>query len=222
MANLTEQDNEFRRARLMPKAIGGAALEEILGPAVPENILWPLHRTRGIIFPYTPSIQWASRVDYQEYHMTHSNYKYNAFEKSAPGPFQMDAVFTAQTDKEARYLLAVMHFLKSSTKMYFGEKAGELAGVPPPILRFRYLGQYMFNDVPVIIKSYQYALNNDVDYVPVRFSEDHTRDTFVPTQINISIELDIQMNTKTVRKEFDLASFTDGSYVNNGGFKGWI
>jgi len=223
MANLNNNVKEPRAMLKSKAAFGSVAFEQMFGPNTPGNILYPLHRTRGVLMPYTPNIQWAASVDYQEYHATHSNYKYNAFEKSAPGPFQVDFIMTAQTDAEARYMLAVMHFLKSVTKMNFGEKAGNLAGTPPPIMVFSYLGKYMFNDVPVIIKSYQYSLENGVDYVPVRFQNNPDNDTFVPTQVNIAIELDIQMNTRTIRKEFDLESFTSGDYINNdSNFKGWI
>lgn len=223
MANLNE--NVDQRARLTAKgAPSSKGFERVFGKNEESNILFPLHKTRGILFPYTPVLTWQGNVTYEEYHMTHTNYRYNAFAKSAPGPFNLDAMFTAQTEEEAQYMLAVMHWLKTSTKMYFGRNAGRWAGVPPPVLTFSYLGAHMFNRVPVIIKSYQYVLDNTVDYVPVRFKDKPELDTFVPVQMNINMELDIQMNTKTLRDQFDLSDFTDGSFLDgrNGSFGGWV
>jgi hypothetical protein len=60
------------------------------------------------------------------------------------------------------------------TKMYFG--TGPALGTPPPVLLFDAYGQYMFNQLPVIITQFSVGLPNDVDYVPVDMSYQQTYD----------------------------------------------
>jgi hypothetical protein len=45
----------------------------------------------------------------------------------------IDGYFTANDPDEATYVFAVLHFLRSAYKMFFGND--RLAGTPPPVLR---------------------------------------------------------------------------------------
>lgn len=217
------------RARLQPKP-GGIA--DVLGPNAPDNILFPLHQTNGVIFPYKPTVSTGQSVEYDPTSFIHSNYGYNAYVRSSPKEIGISATFTAQTDSEALYLLSVLHFFKSVTKMYFGVQTYAKAGTPPPVLIFNYLGQYQFNNVPVIIKDVTYTLPNDVDYVPVDTTgftggsvptksvrvAAANRDgfTWVPAKMDLSITLDTQYRPITTRNEFNLDSFRAGKMVNKG------
>ena len=42
---------------------------------------------------------------------------------------------------------------------------GSAAGNPPPIVNLNGYGDYVFNNVPVVIKSFEVSLPNDVDYI---------------------------------------------------------
>ena len=114
------------RARLQPKGFrsgagpGNTSAIDILGPRDSSNILFPLYSTNGVIFPYTPSISSGYVADYDPTAFIHSNYGYNAYIRSYPKPISIAAEFTAQTQAEALYLLAVIHFFRSVTKSYFG------------------------------------------------------------------------------------------------------
>ena len=159
------------RARLQPKSFElGKSDNDVLGPNSPTNILNPLWATRGVLFPYTPSVATGNVADYDPSSFIHTNYGYNAYIRSYPKPISMTAEFTAQTTTEALYLLAVIHFFRSVTKMYFGINPYNKAGTPPPTLIFNYLGEYQFNNVPVIIKSFDYTYEANIDYVPVSTS----------------------------------------------------
>jgi hypothetical protein len=79
------------------------------------------------------------------------------------GDIQIRGTFTAQDTTEADYLLAVIHFFRSATKMFYGQDAQR--GVPPPVCLLNGLGQYQFSDHPVVISSFNYTLPNDVDYI---------------------------------------------------------
>ena len=59
--------------------------------------------------------------------------------------------------------LAVIHFFRSVTKMFYGQDPN--AGVPPPLCYISGFGQYQFNDHPVLITNFAYSLPSDVDYI---------------------------------------------------------
>ena len=127
------------------------------------GILAPLAATDGIVFPYTPSIQILYAADYNQYHPTHSNYQHYFYKGSKVGEVVMTATFTAQDTEEANYLLAVIHFLKSASKMFYGQDPQR--GSPPPLLFLSGLGDYQFNEAPCVISQFNYVLPNDVDYL---------------------------------------------------------
>jgi hypothetical protein len=74
------------------------------------------------------------------------------------------ATFTAQDTQEANYLLAVIHFFRSVTKMFYGAKDA-LRGAPPPLTYLSGLGQYQFNQHPCVVSQFDYTLPDDVDYI---------------------------------------------------------
>lgn len=218
------------RARLQPKASDSSRMNnDVLGPNDPSNILNPLWATRGVLFPYTPSVATGYTADYDPSAFIHTNYGYNAYIRSYPKPISMTAEFTAQTTNEALYLLAVLHFFKSVTKMYFGVTPYEKAGTPPPTLLFNYLGEYQFNNVPVIIKNFDYRYESTVDYVPVNTSGYGGRGstvqlpagssdgwTYVPTHLTVNIDMDTQYIPIKLRNEFNLDEFRTGKLINKG------
>ena len=220
------------RARLQPKSSSTAL--DILGPRDNTNILFPLYSTNGVLFPYTPAVVTGSVAEYDPSSFIHSNYGYNAYVRSYPKPISINAEFTAQTDAEAMYMLAVIHFFRSVTKSYFGINPYNKAGTPPPVLIFNYLGQYQFNNVPVLVKNFDYTYEANIDYVPVNtagfgnqttFIENRKLSlpatasagyTFVPTHLSVTIELDTQYVPIDLRNNFNLDDFRSGKLYNQG------
>jgi len=129
------------------------------------GILKVLKSTNGIIFPYTPSIQTNYTANYDKYELTHSNHRGYFYKNSQVGDIQITGAFTAQDTAEATYLLAVIHFFRSVTKMFYGQD--EQRGAPPPLCFLDGMGEYQFNNHPVLISSFQYNLPADVDYIRV-------------------------------------------------------
>jgi hypothetical protein len=127
------------------------------------TILAPLKNTDGVIFPYTPSITTSYKADYDPYTLTHSNFKGYFYKSSSVEPVDIKATFTAQDTAEANYLLAVIHFFRSVTKMFYGQDANR--GAPPPLVYLSGLGQYQFNKHPCVVASFNYALPADVNYI---------------------------------------------------------
>jgi hypothetical protein len=131
--------------------------------ATPPGILEPLKKTAGVIFPYTPKIDINYKANYSSYDLTHSNYKGYFYQNSYTDAVNMSATFTAQDSTEATYLLAVIHFFRSVTKMFYGQDAQR--GAPPPLVFLTGLGQYQFSAHPCVVSSFTYALPADVDYI---------------------------------------------------------
>ena len=139
-----------------------------LDPEIQQgSILWPLLETGGIIFPYTPIITTSYNANYNNYDLTHSNYRGYFYQNSYVGEVNIQATFTAQDTKEAEYLLAVIHFFRSVTKMFYGGKDA-FRGAPPPLVFLQGLGEFQFNLHPCLVQSFNYNLPNDVDYIRAR------------------------------------------------------
>ena len=221
-----------KRARLGPAK---AAMTTILGdPTDCNNLLQPLHATKGMLFPYTPQLNFGGTANYNQWHFTHSNFQQHNFTNSMPSEIQITGTFTAQTNEEGRYMLAVLRFLRASTMIEFGAEAARqgVAGTPPPVLRFNYLGAQQFNNVPVVLTTFNYLLEDTVDYVEVNLpgplspGEQVTSlpsifnpsdsGTYVPTRIVITCMLLVQQNPRKVRDKFSLDDFKSGNLINKG------
>jgi hypothetical protein len=131
-----------------------------------SGILAPLKRTNGVIFPYTPRITTAYVARYNSYDLTHSNYRGYFYQGSHVDDINIEATFTAQDTAEAEYLLAVIHFFRSITKMFYGQDAQR--GTPPPLVYLRGLGEFQYNLHPCVVSQFNYNLPNDVDYIRAR------------------------------------------------------
>ena len=128
-----------------------------------NSVLAPLFKTDGVIFPYTPAIDTAYKANYDQYDLTHSNYRGYFYKNSYVDAINVRAQFTAQDTEEANYLLAVIHFFRSATKMFYGKDTN--AGAPPPLVYLSGYGDYQFNEHPCVISQFNYQLPSDVDYI---------------------------------------------------------
>jgi hypothetical protein len=150
-------DGDWRvRLRLAPQS-------KYLYNAPQPGILQPLQVTDGIIFPYTPTITTAYKANYSNYDLTHSNYRGYFYQNSYVDPVQITGQFTAQNTAQANYLLATISFLKSVTKMFYGQDAER--GAPPPLVYLSGLGEFQFNEHPCVVTQFNYTLPADVDYI---------------------------------------------------------
>ena len=157
-SNFIAQEDWRVRLTLSPKA-------NYLYKSKNPGILKPLADTNGVIFPYTPSIQISYSANYDATDLVHSNYKVYQYKNSAVDNIQITCDFTAQDTSEANYLLAVIHFFRSVTKMFYGQDNGPKPGTPPPLCFLIGLGEFQFNDHPLAITSFNYSLPTDVDYI---------------------------------------------------------
>lgn len=139
---------------------------EVYGARNPTNPMNILHQTQGVIFPYTPIITYTQTPNWASQSLTHSIQEYYYFTGTSSTTIQITGAFTAQNEQEARYLLAVFHFFRSYSKMYFG-RTDPKRGLPPPMLILDGYGDYMLNGLPILIRTWNFELLNDVDYVKV-------------------------------------------------------
>ena len=127
------------------------------------GLLAPLKVTNGVIFPYTPTISTAYKANYDTYDLTHSNYRGYFYKNSYTDAVALKATFTAQSTADAAYVLAVIHFFRSVTKMFYGQDAQR--GSPPPLVFLSGLGDYQFNNHPCVVSNFSYSLPAEVDYI---------------------------------------------------------
>ena len=128
-----------------------------------NKLLAPLAASDGVVFPYMPSIGTTYSANYDQTDLVHSNYKGYFYRNSAVDAVSITGKFTAQDTFEANYMLAVIHFFRSVTKMFYGQDWQR--GAPPPLVFLSGLGEYQFNNHPCVVSSFNYSLPNDVDYI---------------------------------------------------------
>lgn len=129
------------------------------------GILRPLNATNGVIFPYTPTISVNYAANYNPTELVHSNYKVYQYSSSSVDSITIQCDFTAQDEYEANYLLAVIHFFRSATKMFYGQDQNPRKGTPPPLCYIYGMGSYQFAGQPLAIQQFSYNLPNNVDYI---------------------------------------------------------
>lgn len=240
-----------RRVRLRPKAGAADYVYGDMGdPTNNPSILSFIRATNGMVWNYTPIITESGTVNYEAEQPVHTNAGFNNYKNTANRVISIQGEFYAGTPTEAMYLLSCMHFVRSVSLMDFGRMAADsrsptfaVAGSPPPILILSAYGNYMYNDIPVILKSYNFSWADDVDYIQVpvdtatpdyNFSDAATRlyferlrrgdndhpenEVWVPQKMTITIQLEQQPTPDYMTKKFNLNEFKRGELLRKGGF----
>ena len=207
---------------------GASSSDPDQNTASDQNILDPLKNDRGIMFQYQPSIFIAYSATYDTQTFQGSNYPLHTYMNSMPPTLPIQVPYTATNHEEARYLLAMLHFLKVSTKAQFGEQAVVTSkfGRPPPVLEFSYLGPHGYDRVPVVINDVNFIMMNNVDYIPVHHkkvidqnnksafnSSQDGMTTYVPTDLEFTITLMPQYSPRRIRRKFDLDGMRQGKNI---------
>lgn len=170
-----------------------------------RNLMSPtMGEFRGIIFPYTPSvIQTDFQASYGEQQIVHSAYQPHYFVQSPNPTIQVQAQFTCQDKREFIETACAIEFLKGATKPHFGIASGDKAGLPPPVLLFSAHGANNFKDIPVVVKSFSYVLDDQADYV-------EESGIVLPTKLMMSITLGVQYAPTDVRDNFSVGKYRLG------------
>ena len=195
-----------------------------------SNILSPLRYTDfGVVFPFQPNLSVMYAASYTMQQPTQTNYPYPAYDNSMIQSIIVPGEFSASNIDEARYVLAAIHFFRTATKSYYGQDAN--AGTPPPVLRLKGGGRYMFDNVPVVITDFNYVLPDDVDYIPVNTNDvppgqttltGSNSITMVPTSTVLNITLQPLYSRQEISERFSVREFAKGNLISNGSRGGFI
>ena len=166
----------------------------------------------AVVFPYTPQIVVQTRANYNALTPTHSNYAFYAYQNSQLDAISIVGTFTAQNLNDANYMMASIHALRAVTKMNFGGSTDP--GAPPPVCRLDGYGTYQFNDLPVVISSFFYTLNEDVDYLTATPS--FGKKTAVPTRAEFTIEC-LPAFSRRDQASFSIDQFISGDLTDTKG-----
>ncbi len=128
-------------------------------------VLAPLAAAGGLVFPYTPEILISGGATYKEIDTVHTNYNFQGFKSSDPGTIQLSAPLNVEDATQGLYWIAVVHYLRSLTKMFSGADAK--AGNPPPVVFLNGYGNYVFKNIPVVVTKFSIQLSKDCDYIGV-------------------------------------------------------
>jgi hypothetical protein len=126
-------------------------------------VLQPLVQAGGLVFPFTPTMRIASTASYDDTPITHQNYQFLAYQYSRVDSITIGGPFHVEDAVQAQYWLGVVHYLRSVTKMFTGDDAS--AGNPPPIVLLNGYGDYVFKNIPVVVKSFDIELPQDANYI---------------------------------------------------------
>ncbi len=191
------------RAKLLLKR--NAPSQYLQGPSS------PLNQERGILFPIQPDITYSQSVAYTPYDLTHTNYTFNAYRNTPSPDIQLTCQFASVTDEEARYTYAVLHFLRSVSKMFFGKnQSNPVAGTPPPVLEFSAFGTQQFNRIPVLVAQFSTTYDSNVDL------KLFDGDTQIPVMMNMFIQLTVQQNPDRQKNNFTTNDFISGKLYQDG------
>ena len=191
-----------------------------------STMLEPLRQTSGLTFPYTPTIILSHTANYSPISPVHNNYPFYAYKNSSVDQMTITGEFFVQTSAEGTYWVSMLHYLRSVTKMFYGE--GEFQGAPPPVVKLNGYGDYVFKNVPVVVTMFTLDMPTEIDYIAVDLSDmgalaEATKgatDTanikgtvaYVPVQSQVTVTVQ-PIYSRTDVQGFSLSDFVNGEYV---------
>jgi len=204
-----------------------------------SSILSPLRKTNGLVFPYTPTVNIVHSASYNAISPTHSIYPIQAYRNSSVDQITVSGQFFNETEEDGKYWLGMLHYLRSVTKMAYGSGNGDIQGSPPPVLRFSGYGDYVFNNVPVVVSNFTLDLSPETDYISVNaggassaladaaniaqslsngvIPRSGNGNVHVPVSSLVSVTL-VPAYSRREQERFSLRSFVNGDLVKGGGY----
>ena len=164
--------------------------------------------TSGLVWPYLPNITVISKANYTQQDPVHNIQPFQAYKNSQVEDIQISGDFSVETELDAEYWIQATTFLRTATKMFFGQ--GPNVGNPPVICNLTGYGSRVFNNVPVVIKSFSIDFKEDVNYM--RYQGSDNSPTWVPVYSNISVTVSPILNRTRLRK-FNLQDYANGRAV---------
>ena len=197
-------------------------------------LMQPLAGIGGIFWPLTPSMVIQHSANYNAMDMTHSNFPHQAYQNSQVDSLNIIGEYPVQNQDDAKHWVATVNFLRTATKMFFGQDDGNgLKGNPPPILHLSGYGDHMFQKVPVVLNSFNVELRSGIDYISTKqestsfkqlngpdagfdLSANSTEPmTWAPTLSNISVLVTPIYSRESI-KNFSMKKFVNGQLNGQG------
>jgi hypothetical protein len=172
-----------------------------------------LKDTGGVVWPYIPSVTVSTKAEYSTIPITHGNYAQYSYKNSVVDDITISGEFTCETNDEGSYWIAATTFFKTATKMFFGQGAN--AGNPPVICTLSGYGNRIFDNVPIIIKSFSVDFKDDVNYIRCD-PFDNGKYTWVPTVSTITVVV-APVYTRQGLRKFNIQDYARGKMSGEGG-----
>jgi hypothetical protein len=195
-----------------------------------DTLLSPLVETGGLVFPYTPTILIQHTANYNSLQPIHTNYPFYNYQSSQIEDIVITGDFFCENAKDAQYWVAMLHYLRSVTKMSYGQSPD--TGSPPPVVRLNGYGEFVFPNVPVVIRNFTVDLPADVDYIKTQLVDEVSEAadgslevngpvTWAPVQSQVAVTV-VPVYSRAKVSQFNLNTFINGGYLgsgsNGGGF----
>jgi len=203
-----KNNNDWRVSLSVPPII-----KELKSP-----LLEPLMVTGDrMIFPFTPSVIFSHQASYSAMQPVHSNYPFYNYQNSSVDAITISGDFFTETNKDAEYWVAAVTFLRTATKMFYGDN-GANSGNPPVIVKLNGYGEYVFKNVPCVITNFNIDMPQDVDYFKTTIQGDEPSNegkagTWVPAQSLIAVTVQ-PIYSRTHVEQFNLNDFVKGILIS--------
>ena len=208
----TRNDSDWRVAISIPEVL---LVGDILGPLKESTGTSSAFNTGNrMVFPFNPSVLFSHTANYAQVQPTHTNYAYNAYESSQVDAITITGEFFQENENDAKYWIACLHFLRTATKMFYGES--DPLGNPPPVCRLNGYGDHVLNNIPVVVTNFTTDLPQDSDYIECTVNGIKN---FVPVQSTITVTLQPQYARRS-QARFSLNQYAAGGHVQ--GDEGFI
>lgn len=201
-------------------------------------VLNPLAESNGMFWPLTPAMVIQHSANYNAMDQIHNNYPHQAYQNSQVDSMNIIGEFPVQNSEDAKHWVATINFLRTATKMFFGNDTGieGLKGNPPPIMHLFGYGDHMYNRVPVVINTFNVELRPGIDYISTKQNDTVYKDinkfvggydeagldvargesqTWAPTLSNISV-LVTPVYSRDEIKNFSMKKFVRGELNGKG------
>ena len=167
----------------------------------------------SMIFPFTPTIILGASANYSNVQPVHTNHPFYVYENSQTDQITITGEFFSENAQDAAYWVACLHFLRTMTKMFYGQSDDQ--GNPPPVCRLNGYGKHVFNNVPVLITNFTTDMPADVDYIECNVNGNVD---YVPTQSIFTVTV-VPNYARSAHARFSLQSFAKGDTLQtNEGF----
>ena len=207
----TRNDSDWRVSISVPEIL---LVGDILAPLKANDDASAFNTGNRMVFPFNPSVLFSHTANYAQVQPTHTNYAYNAYENSQVDAITITGEFFQENENDAKYWIACLHFLRTATKMFYGES--DPLGNPPPVCRLNGYGDHVLNNIPVVVTNFTTDLPQDSDFIECTVNG---LKNFVPVQSTITVTLQPQYARRS-QARFSLNQYAAGGHI--GGDEGFI